>query len=129
MIGLASPTDGVYVALVGSFAFVQFAAIPPDHKPPVAEPPTLPPIIGDGNPSQKEGKGSFPTLTVGTVGIVTDKIESAGIVVHPLESSTFKIYVIGLEDPFGVPAPDVGVAFDIEPTAGGISSENEVAAP
>ena len=68
MIGLASPADGVYVAFKGSFAFVQFPTIPPDHIPPVADPPTLPPIIGDGTPSQNVGNGFVPTSTVGTIG-------------------------------------------------------------
>ena len=114
--------------MAGSVAFVQLAAIPPVHRTPVAEPPNDPPMGSEGCPSHVEFKAG-PAFTVGPLGIVTDKLVSAGIVLHPLESSTFKTYVIGLEVPFGVPEPLVGVAFEMAPAAGATSSENEVASP
>ena len=43
----------------------------------------------EGCPSHVEFKAG-PASTVGLLGIVTDKLVSAGIVVHPLESTTFK---------------------------------------
>ncbi len=44
-----SATPAVYVAFAGSLALLQLPA-PPDHVPPVALPPTEPPITADVAP-------------------------------------------------------------------------------